>query len=806
LTPGVVIEGDVFSKCGTGEVNWVTWRHSPTDDPGYQDMKIEIYKVGSVPTATGTYAVTAADVEKVQFRSPTVAVSWSPVTGYTQNVLPGWGSLFVQFPWPGYAGKALYGADSNGVGPNQQWQVANTKANFHFKFGDKGLYGAPAMFSGHVPQLNATWIDGLPAGQYEVRAFTTGYVQTKADGMTFEHITFNVPQVEWPGDIFVPFDLRLSNYIKKTVHFHDIPGTLAEKPIPGQGSRQGPKDYRLMYVELRDGKNVIQAWKTEPAFAGDLSTDVYIRGFRASTMTTWGLGGQGRNYGIISGTYQVRAYMWGYVEQQFESVTVGLCGSEIAISDHMYRGVLFNVTFSSKDWEHPTADKPWKYPDEYIYLQIWKGGQQLTAYGYNGIDARATGDEWYKSGNWFTHDGSQQPFGVNQYVLSSFRVKQGARVNNKADGSVFPKGLYKSWVDPSLTTSDKSYVPLYYEGEDAYHGVNVENKYYYDADWKLYPTSFESGRYDLVGMTYGYVNQFDPLTKAVKPFQVYATKGGLANIQIKLVVGVQIPLIIRFKHERVFEHLRMNSTVRVRIFDDKDSLVGEWLTSSSINGTSRVALGPSPWSPAVGNPYGMPTNPDQVIWDLGAAGDKGVIVKGLPENQLPAGSKAEMLKNILGPGYSFMYDTVNHRGESVNYVPRSTMMLNLSICGLPDPYATGSGAQWNGRFGYNRAFDVSPWVPGKYGAPGAPYGINGDPWYMGGYYVETEVVPIGREVDNKHWRTGVTVPGATTGIAIYDGWYPFVDGLLYGESCTIDPRTGKLYAWAMPQNHLGHTL
>jgi hypothetical protein len=199
----------------------------------------------------------------------------------------------------------------------------------------------------------------------------------------------------------------------------------------------------------------------------------------------------------------------------------------------------------------------------------------------------------------------------------------------------------------------------------------------------------------------------------------------------------------------------------------------------------------------------MSTNPDQVIWDLGAAGDKGVIVKGLPENQLPAGSKAEMLKNILGPGYSFMYDTFNHRGESVNYVPRSTMMLNLSICGLPDPYATGSGAQWNGRFGYNRAFDVSPWVPGKYGAPGAPYGINGDPWYMGGYYVETEVVPIGREVDNKHWRTGVTVPGATTGIAIYDGWYPFVDGLLYGESCTIDPRTGKLYAWAMPQNHLG---
>jgi hypothetical protein len=303
-------------------------------------------------------------------------------------------------------------------------------------------------------------------------------------------------------------------------------------------------------------------------------------------------------------------------------------------------------------------------------------------------------------------------------------------------------------------------------------------------------------------MTYGYVNQFDPLTKAVKPFQVYATKGGVANIQVKLIVGVQVPLIVRFKHERVFEALRMNSSVRVRIFDDKDALVGEWLTSSSINGTSRVALGPSPWSTDK-NPYGVTNEP--VIWDLNGAtgtGNPAVIVKGLPENKLPTGTPS-ILRNILGPGYSFEYDSGSHKGESVNYVPRGTTMLNLTICGLPDPYGVGIGAQWNGQFGYDRAFDVNPWVPGKYGAPGAPYGINGDPWYMGGYYVESEVVPIGREVDNKHWRTGVTVPGATTGIAIYDGWYPFVDGLLYGESCTIDPRTGKLYAWAMPQDHLG---
>ena len=95
--------------------------------------------------------------------------------------------------------------------------------------------------------------------------------------------------------------------------------------------------------------------------------------------------------------------------------------------------------------------------------------------------------------------------------------------------------------------------------------------------------SFETGLYNIRGMTYGDVMQMDPQTGAAKRFQLYATKGGVANIPIKLVQGVQIPLIIRFKHESIFEHLRFNSTVRVRVFDDSDALVGEWLTSSSIN-------------------------------------------------------------------------------------------------------------------------------------------------------------------------------------------------------------------------------
>jgi hypothetical protein len=127
--------------------------------------------------------------------------------------------------------------------------------------------------------------------------------------------------------------------------------------------------------------------------------------------------------------------MFGYVEQVFEKVTLGLCGSEVAISDHLYRGAMFNVTFFSKDWEHPTADKLWMYPDEYIYLQIWKDGKQMSGYGLN----RMRGNEyWSPDGkpsagatadvtglNSWTSDGTTQPFvpdGVK--VTTSLRTER----------------------------------------------------------------------------------------------------------------------------------------------------------------------------------------------------------------------------------------------------------------------------------------------------------------------------------------------------------------------------------------------
>src|SRR5208282_462832 len=71
---------------------------------------------------------------------------------------------------------------------------------------------------------------------------------------------------------------------------------------------------------------------------------------------TWG----GENYGIPSGTYTPHVYVLGYLENgPPEQVSVTLSGTVTSVSDHLYRGVGFNTTVYSIDWERPTVNRDW---------------------------------------------------------------------------------------------------------------------------------------------------------------------------------------------------------------------------------------------------------------------------------------------------------------------------------------------------------------------------------------------------------------------------------------------------------------
>ena len=230
--------------------------------------------------------------------------------------------------------------DPQGVGPPQHWFVqGGTTTPFHFEFGVKGEYGAPRDLDGMVPQVYATWVNGLTPGRYYVRAWTFRYVQTALDGSTFQEYYFDVTPNEWAGDVTLPIDLRLSSWVNKTVYFHDTAiDTITTSPIDtGAGVMSG--------VLVDANGNVWSYNQTLLGYQG-LYTFGRLSGWAAgaffSTTTlrnrndldkaklnahavetgraniqfwgwndTWG----GENYGIPSGTYSPHVYVLGYFEQ-----------------------------------------------------------------------------------------------------------------------------------------------------------------------------------------------------------------------------------------------------------------------------------------------------------------------------------------------------------------------------------------------------------------------------------------------------------------------------------------------------------
>ena len=418
LQPGPVIHGNVFTKHQFGDQPWPTatgvpWRNtlSATNNPTTgQYMKIELYDsptVNHVPVSNASM------------------VSWSPlpcIAGGQDSYYPRKSAggacndprlgSEIAFPWHEYTPGNGYGVpsaaspsyyqvsaggplgsglyfnnlmqDPQGVGPPQHWYVqGGTTTPFHFEFGVKGEYGAPRDLDGMVPQVYATWVNGLTAGRYYVRAWTFRYVQSALDGSTFQEYYFDITPNEWAGDVTLPLDLRLSSWVNKTVYFHDVINGITTDPIDtGAGLLSGALvdangqvwsyNQTLLGYEGLYSSGAASGWQAG-AFSSastfhhgnDLDkaklNQFSIETGRANIQwwgwnDTWG----GENYGIPSGTYQPHVFALGYLEYNpVEWVSVTLSGTVASISDHVYRGAGFNVTVYSIDWERPRVSRNW---------------------------------------------------------------------------------------------------------------------------------------------------------------------------------------------------------------------------------------------------------------------------------------------------------------------------------------------------------------------------------------------------------------------------------------------------------------
>ena len=429
LQPGAVIHGSVFSKHQFGDELWPGSMDCCTGNPYMESvpvgsyMKIELYAnptLSNIPDPSAGPAVSWSPLPCIaggqygfypykdagQCGDPragaAIAFPWheyTPANGYGYPTAASSGAgkwLYYQVSAPSESG-LLNGAgtmtqDPQGVGPPQTWYVNGFTTNpFTFEFGAKGEYGAPRDLDGGVPQVYATWVNGLTPGRYYVRAWTFRYVQTALDGATFQEYYFDVTPNEWAGDVTLPMDLRLSSWVNKTVHFHDTAGTITDQPIDtGAGAMAGVlmdangvvwsynQSALGYYGYYSSGKGSGFNWNPN-SYPGSYATGApYASGnsldaaqLNAHAIETgqaniqfWGWNDTwgGENYGIPSGTYTPHVFALGYIETSpVESVSVTLSGNPTSISDHMYRAAGFNMTVYSIDWERPTVARNWLY-------------------------------------------------------------------------------------------------------------------------------------------------------------------------------------------------------------------------------------------------------------------------------------------------------------------------------------------------------------------------------------------------------------------------------------------------------------
>ncbi|MGA2784406.1 MAG: hypothetical protein ABSF09_06885, partial [Candidatus Bathyarchaeia archaeon] len=864
LQPGPVIHGNVFTKHQFGDEPWPTATDTATPN---QYIKVELY---DSPTSNHIPASTAR------------MVSWSPlpcVAGGQQRYYGRDDAGFcddprlaasVAFPWHEYVPSNRYGdgypttlpfyqvsagdtlgtyatfnfQDPQGVGPPQHWFVqGGTTTPFHFEFGVKGEYGAPRDLDGMVPQVYATWVNGLTPGRYYARAWTFRYVQSALDGSTFQEYYFDITPNEWAGDVTLPIDLRLSSWVNKTVHFHDVINGITEDPIDtGAG---------LMSGVLADANGI--AWSYNQTLLG--YQGLYSSGtksgwgslaFQSSSTIrhrndldkaklnrfaietgraniqfwgwndTWG----GENYGIPSGTYQPHVYVLGYVEKgPIEQVSVTLSGNPTSISDHMLRGVGFNLTVYSIDWQRPRVSRPWVWGNAAGYTAT---GLATTAgaLGFNTVCAAnpvcapytgMVGQEIdvgiYNNGTLLDFIGDE-PSVLADTLMTSCLFQASVTTVGTLAGSATNSSVQMcggGW-DAQTRLVNGTYVLYQGNANDAYFGQELDElgwvggeivgflyfetprilfrpAYFSPTNLQdggtyvsaatgftdLYPTAIPSGQYDLRGYTYGYIQD--------KSFSTYASYGQVADIKINLIIGVNVTLDILFKQQHIITPTSANMSARVRVFNDQGNLVAEWMSSEGAyatkNGFARAADGTyqypfGPLHPAVIGP--ISPNSGNPLFPLNTY------------NYLPGGVT---LLHVLTAGLPQVPTAGTDAGVFSAFIPQQVY--------FNDPvFATTT-------CGFNLKCYTNPGASLAVGTPGyfLNTGILGAPDYQGGYTAEVDFVnwyanntsacqPMLIATSTPIFQInpeqlGFCNLGTSTGPA----YYPPVPGLLMGESYHI---------------------
>ena len=586
LNVGPQIKGAIFSKESFGLVPWA----------------------GQLPISVVIYDSNTYDTDSIVSYSPTNLTA-SPYSSYViGNTLFAGSSLkspntpkLVAFPWEGPVGYYAYTPPPNfkdqfglfnGVGPAQSWWVdplgsldahtslGSTGDEFVFQFGSENMYGAPSKFSGMVPQVFATWTDSLSPGVYYVRAFVNGYVQGSSDGTQFIDYSFQISAGVSAQDIFLPIDLQKSECLDVTVHFHDFPGTLADRPIGG------PDPARFLIAEAFASDGTLAAFNFTQVSSTSSEASILLNGFGMAGPVVSPLDPRAfikyslaryrgiYDYGLPTDTYTIRVFMRGYIQalppaltfdelDQPLTVTIAT-GFECAmLSTHMYRGGGINATVFSVDGEMPPNPRPWTWNGASASALVYDIASKAfvdVIYFWN-----ASAFQWAipKQNSQFStlpYPGWRSVFGAGASLL----VTNGSTTVDRLGPDLpnFPS------ADPSQDKATAVFLQ-----ENFHSGFLWSSSSYrtptFRSNLAIYP-----GVYAVNVWTYGYVQDNVATLGDLGNVQLsIPSLGSIADSSIRVVTGVNLTIRIVFKTENILSGIPCNSSVRIRVFDSGDDLV-----------------------------------------------------------------------------------------------------------------------------------------------------------------------------------------------------------------------------------------
>jgi len=587
VRPGTEVKGEVFAKSFGSLSNW----------QGQFPVSIVIYESDDYKTSS------------MASYSP-LNLTHAPFTSYVKGDTIFEGCKLkgpnepklVGFPWEGPMGYYPYASPKdvngifNGVGPAQTWWttsdnnldpvtgLGSTGKSFLFQFGAQGYYGAPTKLSGMVPQTFATWIDGLKPRTYFVRAYVHGYVQTTSDGSQFKDYTFKISSVERDGSVHVQIDLYKSGTLEVTIHFHDSPGTKQDTQI------RGPDPARYVVAESFDYLNQLSALNFTTVTSSSSSATILLSGVgmagvipspdpRSGVKYSLLRYRELRDYGISPGTHNIRMYVRGYIQASAlggslqDLDTASAChvslDSYSRISVHMYRGGGINATVRSVDWQLPKNSRRWRWNNTEVSTLVYDMASKAfidVIYFWNSsarswsLPRTNSAFDMIPWPNWRTKFGQ----------ASSFLETNGSAILERI-GPALPNPISQT---PTQDRATNVFL------ENMFHVSFLYSSASYRAPDFRSNIAIYPGEYCLTAWTYGYVQEGVYVLGDLGRVSIAVSAiGSQADGSIEVIAGLAFNITVIFRKEGIFEGIPHNSSMRIRVYDNTDTLVAAASTS-----------------------------------------------------------------------------------------------------------------------------------------------------------------------------------------------------------------------------------